>query len=104
MRRRAFVVALVGMLILAWFFVFDVKEVDSLDGLEVGQRVKLFGEVVREKNSYGERIFELDNGVELRCGDCAVKVGEEIFVEGVVGEFKGRRWVEVLTIDSVDLE
>jgi len=99
MRRWAFVIAVLGMLVLLGYFVFDVREVDSLEGLEINQRVILGGEVVGEENSYGRRVFKLGNGIELVCEGCGDFVGGEIVVEGIVLE-NGR--VEVLEIRTND--
>ena len=98
MRRWAFVVSILGMLVLAGFFVFDVKTADNLEELEINQKVRLDGTVLSEKASYGIRIFELDNGIELVCECNGGFKGKMVFVEGVVSEYKENKQIEVLKI------
>jgi len=99
MRRWAFVVAVFGMFVLVMFLGFFGKEVESLEGLEVNQKVYLEGEVVEERFLFGNsRLLVLDNGIELVCECSGSFKGRDVEVVGVVSEFEGNKQVEVLEI------
>lgn len=99
MRRWAFVVFMLGMLVLIGVMIFNVKEVRSLEGLEDNQHVKLNGLVVSERGIYDdEKILELDSGIVLVCEGCGSYLDKEIFVEGIVEEYKGEKQIRVLRI------
>ncbi len=102
MRRWVFIVVILGMLVLVGVMIFYVRGVESysdLEELEINQKVRLSGLVVSEKVIYGdEKILELDNGIELICEGCGLFEGEDVFVEGVVEEYKDGKQVRVLRI------
>lgn len=106
MRRWAFVVFMLGMLVLVGVLVFYVREVESyleLEGLEINQRVRLSGEVVSERVLYGdEKLLELDSGIVLICEGCGSYLDKEIFVEGVVEEYEDGKQVRVLKLRVIN--
>jgi hypothetical protein len=98
MRRWAFVVAILGMFVLLFFLSYGEKEVDSLEGLEINQRVLVGGTVVEERAISGGRILRLENGIEVVCECVGSFKGREVSVIGIVSEFEGEKQVDVLRI------
>ncbi len=102
MRRLAFVVVIVGMFVLLLLLNLEPETVESLEdleGLEINTRVVVSGEVVSERVLYlGKRLLVLENGIELVCSCSGGFIGREVFVEGVVSEYGGKKQVEVLEI------
>jgi len=95
MRRKAFVVFILGMFILMLSFSFD----GTMDG-EVGSRVSVSGTVVSEKVFGEERLLVLDSGINIIC-ECSGKwKGEKILVEGIIEEYNELKRVRALTISN----
>ncbi len=92
-------VAILGMLVLVGLLVFNIKEVETLEGLEINQRVSLSGQVVSERIIYSdESLLKLDNNITLICSGCGSYLNDDVSVEGVVEEYGGERQVRVLKI------
>ncbi len=105
MRRRAFIVVVLGMFILALMLNFNVKEInnyDDLKKLEINQKVFLRGKVVSERAIVKGKLFVLDNEIELVCECLENLVDKEIEVEGAVSEFDEKKQVSVLKILVLD--
>ena len=78
--------------------IVSISSVDELDELELKTRVFISG-VVDGEREFGEfRILEV-NGVTLTC-ECPGKyLGKDINVMGIVGEFNGKKQVNVLRMN-----
>jgi len=100
MRRWAFVVTVLGMFVLSLFLSFGEKKVESLEGLELNQRVSVSGKVVDERVIFeSTKLLVLDSDIELICEGClGVFDGRKVSAVGVVSEFEGKKQVEVLKI------
>ena len=104
MRRFAFIIAVLGMVILLFILSFGkmerIESYEKLEELEVNKRVFIVGEVVEEKIIFGARkVLVLENGVQLVC-ECAGNFKEKkVEVEGIVSEFEGKKQIEVLRIN-----
>ena len=105
MRRFAFVIMILGMFVLFWFMGSDGEEIESyedLENLEINQKVFLEGRIISERIIYsGTKLIILDSGIELVCECVGNFIGEDVFVEGVVEEYKGKKQVGVLAITHV---
>tara|TARA_Y100000310_G_C20682631_1_gene816889 strand:- start:232 stop:636 length:405 start_codon:yes stop_codon:yes gene_type:complete len=105
MRRWAFIVAILGLFVLAWLlFNLEEKEVfgeADLGGLVANTRVVVSG-VVEEEKSYGSGArMILDNGVELVC-DCFGFGGKSVEAVGIVEDYTGVKRVRVLRIVIIE--
>lgn len=103
MRRLAFIITVLGICVLVLILVFSgevvVGNYDDLEELELNTKVSLAGFVDEERMFDGFRILEVE-GIDVVC-DCfgvGVLEGKRVFVNGVVGEFNGRRQVELLEL------
>lgn len=102
MRRIAFIVAVLGVVVLALFLnhkEITVESYSELEKLEVNQKVFLEGRVEGERFlSSGNKLFVLDSGIEVLCS-CVDSFGDSrIEVIGIVSEFNLRKQVEALEI------
>ena len=101
MRRYAFAIALLGMIILAYFIlngrVVEVKEAKDLDGLTANQKVHVLGEVIGERKYGKGSLMELDNELVLVC-DCYGFEGKKVDVLGLVEDYTGEKRIKVLRI------
>ncbi|MBU0466409.1 MAG: DUF4131 domain-containing protein [Nanoarchaeota archaeon] len=107
MRRWAFIIAIVGMFVLLLLLSQKPVELESYDGLEeleINERVYVTGKVVEEKVIYGERkvlVLDVDDGeIDLVFEGFGSFKGEEIEVVGKVGEYEGKKQIEVERILS----
>jgi DNA/RNA endonuclease YhcR with UshA esterase domain len=104
MRRFAFVIAIIGMFVLAMFMGrgnLEIESRENLEQLEINRKVSLSGKVVEERVLYvGTKMFILDNGIELVCECVDSFQGEDVVVEGVVSEFENKKQVNVLKIET----
>ena len=99
MRRIAFIVVMLGMLVLVGLMIFNIREVKDLEGLEINQKVSLSGKVISERVIYSdEKILMLDKNISLICSGCGSYLNSEIMVEGVVEEYEGEKQVRVLKV------
>jgi len=103
MRKWAFIVFIVGMVILLGIMLFageeELDSVDELEDLVVNQKVSLAGKVVGEKIIYeDERILELDNGIVAVCSNCRECLDKEVLIKGVVSEYNGEKQVRVFRL------
>lgn len=99
MRRWAFIIAILGMFVLALLMNLPVREVDSyeeISGLEINTRVKISGEITSERVIYeDEKLLTLDNGVDLIYQGGGGFNGEEVEVIGLVSEYEGKKQITV---------
>jgi len=102
MRRFAFIIAFLGMLVLVFMLngvVVEVKNYSDLDDLEINQRVLVAGEVVGERLIFGgSKILILESGLELVCECSGNFEGKMVRAEGVISEFKEKKQISVLTV------
>ena len=80
---------------------FSGKEIGSyseLENLEVNQKVYLHGRVVSERAVGENIILTLDKNITLVCDCDGSFKGKEISLVGVVGEYDGRKQVQVLRL------
>ncbi len=101
MRKPAFIIAILGMFVLALLLNAKPKEIDNfedLNALEINQKVSINGKVVSEKVSYNNKILMLDNGIELVC-ECEESFKDkEISAIGVISDYNNKKQVRVLRI------
>ena len=102
MRRFAFVIAIVGLFLLALLLNQKPKEVSDYEGLrnfEINSKVIVEGRVVSEKLIYdGNKILTLDNGLELIC-ECSENFkGKIVEVVGIVEEYNDKKQIRVLRL------
>jgi len=99
MRRWAFAAAMIGLFVLFVLVNLPAKRVESLEGLEAGQKVSLEGVVIDERVIFGnEKVYVLDLGIEIICSGCGELVGEEAEFVGLVEEYEGKNQVRILEI------
>jgi hypothetical protein len=107
MRRFAFIVALLGIVILLVFMGFPGMEIEvdgagDLERLEINEKV-FFSGSVESVRDFGDFKILIFNGVEVVC-DCPSDffgVGVEVEVIGKVEEFNGKRQIKALKIKIV---
>ena len=101
MRRYAFAIAILGMLVLAYFLlngsVVEVKDVKDLESLTANQKVNAEGVVVGERKYGKGSLMELDNDIVLVC-DCYGFEGSKVEVLGLVEDYTGEKRIKVLKL------
>lgn len=97
MRRRAFVVFILGMAVLSFYFIKQPVEtsIEKLDELELNTRLIVSGRVTSEKVIYlGTNLLEIDNFIQVVCTSCREKLlGKNIKVIGRVSNYKGKKQI-----------
>jgi len=105
MRRFAFVVAVLGMLVLVFLLIGDPEEIldyGDLEDLEVNERIVVSGKVESERFIFrGSKLLILEEGIEVICECVGDYEGKEIVVEGIVSEFEGEKQVSALKITTL---
>ncbi len=95
MKGIALRLAITGIFLLIGIMVFSpAREVSSLDGMRVNEKVVIRGVVEEERIVSNLNIMKI-NGMEVVC-DCTKSFkGKNLKVYGVVGEFNGKKQIRV---------
>jgi hypothetical protein len=104
MRRFAFIIAILGILVLAILMNLPPKEIsdkEELSSLEINQKVSIQGKVTSERILYeNQKLLVLDNKIELVCECPSAFKDKNISVLGIISEYDGKKQVTVLRIIS----
>jgi len=101
LRKLSFIIAILGIGVLLGLLLSPAEEIESLEELEINERVVFSGKVESEKDFGGFKIWKI-RGFEMDvvC-DCEESyLNEEIEIEGIVDEFNGKKQVRVLVIEK----
>lgn len=97
MRKLSFVLTILGISILLVMLNFSGKKVESLEGLELNEKVIVSGEILKERDFGDFKIFNMGE-IEVYCNCKESYLGKEVLIEGLVAEFDGEKQVKVLKI------
>lgn len=104
MRKIAFIIAIIGLFILLFLAFFQTpKKIDSpekLNSLEKNERVFIEGKVASLKHTKNSIILYLETkNITIVCDKSCEDVNKkEIYVEGIIEEFKGKKQIKALKI------
>jgi len=102
MRRWAFIVFVVGMLVLMLLFSLPSKMVESdleLQSLGLNEKVEVYGEVVSERVIYpGTSLLKLDNGIDIVFEGLESFLGKDVRVFGMVSVYGARKQISAREI------
>ena len=97
MRKLSFVLTILGISILLVMLNFSGKKVESLEGLELNEKVIVSGKIIKERDFGDFKIFNME-GIEVYCNCKKSYSGKEVLIEGLVDEFEGEKQLRVLKI------
>jgi hypothetical protein len=103
LRKVSLIITFAGLSVLLGMLILPAEEIvgerAGLTEREINEKVVFSGKVESEKNFGDFKIWELSEvDFDVVC-DCKESyLGEEIEIEGIVGEFNGQRQVRVLRI------
>lgn len=94
MRRWAFVVVIIGILILFGILFFtketEISEQKELEKLMENEKVRVIGTIEEERNWGNEKLLILDNEIEV-ISDLGKLEGKKIEIHGTVDDFEKKR-------------
>jgi DNA/RNA endonuclease YhcR with UshA esterase domain len=103
MRKWSFILYVLGMVCLILIYMLPGFEVESLDGMELNERVIVSGKVISERGIYsGTKLLELDSGIRVVCECVESFEGREVRIEGFISEYNGNKQVSVERIELLN--
>jgi len=101
MRKIAFLVGVLGLGVLIGFLIGKPSNVDSLDGLNVGDVVQIKG-LVEEERNFGSGRLLIVNEMPVFC-ECTGKYGGlEVVATGIIERFPEDLRIRAFTIETLD--
>jgi len=97
LKKVSFAFAILGIGVLLGMLALPAKEFGSIDDLRENEKVFVEGKVENEKDFGDFKILKV-NGTEIYCSCKDSYLGEEVYVEGYVDEFDGKKQIRVLKI------
>ncbi|MCH7567849.1 MAG: hypothetical protein IIA87_00335 [Nanoarchaeota archaeon] len=102
MRRISFIIVILGIFVLLVLLIFppiEIEEIESLDEIEVNEKISLSGEVIDERIFEDFKILKIGE-IEVVC-NCPIGesyLGKNVSVIGLVEEFNERKQIRVLRL------
>ncbi len=104
MRRKAFVLMILGFFILIIFLDLPAKKISSSEELlqfQENQKLMIEGQVIKESFSGNYKILYLDNELRLECPlPCSSFIGKNISAVGFLERYNRIEKIKVLKINS----
>jgi hypothetical protein len=100
LKKVSFAVTILGIGILLGMLVLPAREMEDLQSARDNEKVFLEGKVEGEKDFGDFRILKI-KGIDIYCSCSESYLGKDVYVEGFVEEFNGKRQIRVLRIVEI---
>ena len=97
LKKISFAIAILGIGVLLGMLALPAKELKALNETFENEKVFLEGKVESERDFGDFKILNI-NGVDVYCSCSESYLGKEVYAEGFVDEFDGKKQVRVLKI------